>query len=39
LAYGGKALVVIKAGASKGELLLTAYGEKLHTASVKIKVE
>jgi len=35
---GGKALVIIKAGANAGTLELTAYSEKLKTAAVKIKV-
>ena len=35
---GGKALLMIKAGASAGTLELTAYSEKLKTAAVRIKV-
>jgi beta-galactosidase len=36
---GGKALVMIKAGASPGTLELTAYCEKLKPATVKFKVK
>jgi beta-galactosidase len=36
---GGKALAIIKAGGSPGELELTAYSEKLETASLKFKVK
>ena len=35
----GKALVIVKAGASSGELALSAYGENLKTGSVRFKVE
>ena len=35
---GGKALVIIKAGANAGTLELTAYSEKLKTAVIKFKV-
>jgi len=35
---GGRALVIVKAGASSGVLELTAYSEKLKTAGIKIKI-
>ncbi|MDR3283867.1 MAG: DUF4982 domain-containing protein [Treponema sp.] len=39
LTSGGKALVVIKAGASGGPLELTAYSEKLRPASLRFSVQ
>ncbi|MDR3166465.1 MAG: DUF4982 domain-containing protein [Treponema sp.] len=38
LTYGGKALVIIKAGASPGELVLSAFGENLRPALIHFEV-